>query len=64
MNARQITQRQIEAAVKAIAAVWESHGAGYLSPGLFEEMARVALEAAAAARSTSRRTSGGLRVVK
>lgn len=38
--------RQIEAAAAAIAAVWESHGAGYLAPGLFEAMAKAALQAA------------------
>lgn len=40
------TQRQIETAAKAISAVWESHGDGYLSAGLFEAMARAALAAA------------------
>lgn len=37
-------QRQIEAAARAIAAVWENHGDGYLSAGLFEEMARAVLQ--------------------
>lgn len=41
------TQRQIEAVARAIAVVWESHGEGYLSAGLFEEMARAALDVAA-----------------
>lgn len=40
------TQRQIEAVARAIAVVWESHGEGYLSAGLFEEMAKAAIDAA------------------